>query len=187
MNSSIFFNKSFRFAALASAVALGAFGASSSFAAEAEATTTADVITPISITSSGTLAFGRFAANDTTVGSVIIDTASVRSKSGDVILSEADSTSSAATFVVSGDGNASFSIGLADTELSDSETEPNTMLLATITDFDGSGGVTTETNETVGVLTDGTQTIYVGGILSVGVDQAAGDYSGTVTATVEYN
>ena len=189
IKSSIFFNKTFRFAALASAVALGAFGASNSFAADsAAAASTADVIDPIAISNDNDLAFGRFAATDA-VGTVIVTTAGARTGTGGVILSEADSTQSAATFTVTGDQNASYDIGLTNTALTDTSGGAGAdMTLATITDFTGSDGDTTETNVTgTSALTGGTETIYLGGILSVAVDQAAGDYAGTVTATVEYN
>jgi spore coat protein U-like protein len=47
----------------------------------------------------------------------------------------------------------------------------------------------TATSGTVssGTLTGGTQTIFVGGSLTVAANQAPGTYSGTVTATVDYN
>ncbi len=186
MNSSIFFNKSFRFAALASAVALGAFGASNSFAASVPAPTTATVITPISIANNDTLAFGRFAASGT-VGTVIITTAGVRSKTNGVTLSDADSTSNAATFQVTGDGNAAYGITWENTPLTSTDAGAATMALARISDLDGSSSSTTAVDVSTGALTTGAQTIFLGGILSVGIDQIAGTYEGTVTATVEYN
>jgi len=186
MNSSIFFNKSFRFAALASAVALGVFSASSSFAAAVGADTTADVIDPIAITNSIPLAFGRFASTGT-AGTVIVDTANARTQSGGVILSDVDSTSTAAVFDVTGDGNATYGITWAKTVLTGSES--GTMSLAKITDLTGGGGTTVADTASVdgGALTGGSQSIYLGGVLTVDANQAAGDYAGTVTATVEYN
>jgi len=143
------------------------------------------VIDPIAISNDNDLAFGRFAATDA-AGTVIITTAGARTATAGVILSEADSTSTAATFEVTGDGNAAYSIGLANTALTTTD-DGATMELATITDFTGSGGATTETNVGDSALTDGAQTIHLGGVLSVGADQDAGDYTGSVTATVEYN
>ena len=185
IKSSIFFNKTFRFAALASAVALGAFGASNSFAADsAAAASTADVIAPIAIANADDLAFGRFAATDA-VGTVIIDTSGARTETGGVILSEAGSTSSAATFQVTGDGDANYGVSWTNTTLTNAGSAA--MGLARISDLDGSGGTTTATDVETGVLTDAAQTIHLGGVLSVAASQAAGDYTGTVTATVEYN
>lgn len=61
------------------------------------------------------------------------------------------------------------------------------MALARISDLDGSSSSTTAVDVSTGALTTGAQTIFLGGILSVGIDQIAGTYEGTVTATVEYN
>ena len=92
MNTSILFNKSFRFAALASVVALGAFGASNSFAADsATANSTADVITPIAIDSVNELAFGRFVVNGA-IGTVTIATDSSRTATEGVVLSSTGPT-----------------------------------------------------------------------------------------------
>lgn len=166
--------------ALASVAVLGALSASNTFAAAANdtATTTATVVTPIAIADAQNLNFGEFAAG--TGGTVVLTTAGGASASGDVVLT--GGTSAAAEFTVTGQADASFSIGVADNNLTHTDTV-TTMALATTHDLDGAS----ENNPNSGTLILGTQTLYVGGTLTVGNAQTVGVYSGTVTATVNYN
>lgn len=186
MNSSIFQSKIFRRAALASIVALGAFGASNSFAAVATTTSTATVIAPIGITKVADLVFGKFAPG-ATAGTVTVDTSGTRTATGGAILSTIGSTPTAAKFNVTGDNSATYKITWGGvTVLSDSATAPNTMTLTKISDLTAGGAVTGEV--TSGALSaTGAQSIYLGGVLAVGISQVAGTYTGDVTATVEYN
>ena len=184
MNSSIFFNKAFRRAALASAVALGAFGASSSFAAGASSNSSATVIVPIAITHSVDLNFGKFAPG--TGGEVTVATDGARTTTGP-ILSVSGSTPTAAKFDVTGDSNATYGItwgGAA--ELTDSDASLETVALSKISDLTAGGA--TSGNVSSGTLDgSGDQSIYLGGALTVGASQVVGTYTGDVTATVEYN
>ncbi len=182
MNKSILFHNSFRRITLASVVALGALGASNGFAADATTTSTATVITPIAITKSADLVFGSFARG--AGGSVTISTSGARTASG-TILSTVGNTPSAAKFDVTGDGASTYSITWSgDTVLTDS-VSTETMTLARISDLTAGNATTGEV--TSGTLTSGAQSIYLGGTLTVGAAQAAGAYTGSVTATVEYN
>ncbi len=186
MNSSIFVHKGFRRVALASVVALGAFSASNSFAAEATTSSSATVIEPIAITKAiGTdLLFGKFAPG--AGGSVTVATDGARTATG-AILSSVGSAPAAAKFDVTGDNDATYGITWGGaTDLIDSATTPNTMALARISDLAGTGATTGEV--TTGTLgTGGTQSIYLGGTLTVGASQTPGTYTGNVTVTVEYN
>lgn len=166
--------------ALASVAVLGALSASNTFAAAASdtATTAATVVTPIAIADAQNLNFGEFAAG--TGGTVVLTTAGGASATGDVVLT--GGTSAAAEFTVTGQADASFSIGVADNNLTHTDTV-TTMALATTHDLDGAS----ENNPASGTLTLGTQTLYVGGTLTVGNAQTVGVYSGTITATVNYN
>ena len=190
MNSSVLLKKYFQHAALVSAVTLAAFGASNSFAASTGTGSSADVIAPIEISKGADLLFGRFAANtgaNAGAGTVIIDTSGSRSSSGEVTLSAAGSTQSAGSFTVSGDTNASFSVSVPNIDLEEEGDGTNTMALETITEV-GASATGLKTGKAVtGSLIGGEQTIHLGGILSVASGQDAGDYSGSVVATVEYN
>ena len=187
MKSRIFakFSHSALSAALASVVALAGAGlVSNAHAAAATSTATSVVIAPIAITAPAVLSFGRFAHG--AGGSVTISNSGVRTSSG-VILSSTSSVQTAARFDVTGDGSATYAITHSGaTVLSDSAIIPNTMALATTSDLTG-GNVTTGNVATGTLTTGGTQSIFVGGTLTVGANQVAGTYTGAVTVTVEYN
>lgn len=166
-------------------LALGAaVFAANSTAAEATATSTATVITPIAITAPVNLVFGSFAPG--TGGTVTVSTSGARTASGPV-LSAVTATPTAARFNVTGDGSATYSIAIAPSaSLSTGGATPDTMALATFSDLTA-GGATTG-NVTSGTLASGAQSIYVGGTLTVGATQAASTaYAGTIAVTVEYN
>ena len=110
----------------------------------------------------------------------MLTTGGAASATGDVVLT--GGTATAAQFTVTGQADASFSIGIADDDLTHTD-NVTTMVLATTHDLDG----TSQDNPASGTLTLGTQTIYVGGTLTVGNAQTTGVYSGTITATVNYN
>jgi len=184
MNTATFFRTTFRRAALASVVALSVFGASNSFAAAQTTASTATVIEPIAITKSADLVFGKFAPG-ASAGTVIVSTSNVRSATGGAVLSTIGSTPTAAKFDVTGDADATYNIVWSgDTELTDS-VSLETMALTKISDLTAGNAISGEV--TAGTLTGGAQSIYLGGELAVASTQAAGDYAGDVTVTVEYN
>jgi hypothetical protein len=185
MNSSIFFNRTFRFTALASVFALGALSASNSFAAKAAASnSSATVIVPIEISKSADLVFGKFAPGGG--GVVTVATDGARTTTGP-ILSISGSTPTAAKFDVAGDNSSTYGITWSGAiELADSASTPNTMALSKISDLTAAGATAGEVSS--GTLSgSGAQSIYLGGELTVGVAQPDGTYTGDVTATVEYN
>jgi spore coat protein U-like protein len=59
------------------------------------------------------------------------------------------------------------------------------MSMTKFSDFTGANA--TAGIATSGTLNGGTQSIYVGGTLNVSASQAAGEYTGQITVTVEYN
>jgi Domain of unknown function (DUF4402) len=150
--------------------------ASTVHAAQATSNATANVMTPISISNTAALRFGKFSA--LTGGTVVISTAGARSATGAVVLSSTDA-GGAASFTVSGDANATYAITLAGSAtLTHSVDNTKTMSLGTFTS-DPSG---------TGTLSGGgSQTLNVGGTLTVGNAQTTGSYSGTFDVSVEYN
>lgn len=154
------------------------------FAASSTTTSTATVIEPIAITTATDLVFGDFAPGGG--GSVTVATNGARTASGP-ILSTAGATPTAAKFDVTGNANSTYSISTsAAASLSDSAATPNTMALTVFSDLTG-GGATTGTASSGTLSAGGTESIYLGGELTVGGTQAAGTYTGDVTVTVEYN
>jgi spore coat protein U-like protein len=164
--------------AVFAACALGATG--SALAANATATSTGTVVTPIAIAKTADLAFGKFAAP--AAGSVTISTSGARTIGGGVLPVSGGATT-AARFDVTGDTGATYSIALSGTTVLTSGSD--TMAFATVSDL--TAGNATSGNVSSGTLAGGAQSIYVGGVLTVGASQPAGSYSGTVIATVEYN
>lgn len=168
--------------AMASAFVLGSVAMSGqALAATAQATTAATVITPIGITKAVDIEFGSFAPG--AGGTVTVSTSGARTGSG-VVLSAVTATPAAAKFDVTGTGSATYAISYSNTVLTHTNTV-DTMALALVSDLTA-GNATTGTAAT-GTLTAGAQSIYVGGVLTVGAAQVAGAYSGTVDVTVEYN
>ncbi len=189
MNVSTFFHsKGFRRAALASVVALGAFGASNGFAATSDtATTDGTVVQPISITANGTiLSFGDFAVDDATAGTITVDTNNGVGTTGGVA-AISSSGASAAQFTVSGENSASYAITYPASSVLTDSGSLETMALTLLSDTTGAGGATTTVGTGTLDVTTGEQIIYLGGELAVGATQAAGTYAGSVELTVNYN
>ena len=163
-----------------SALALAAAAAGSASAAIATATSTSTVVTPIAISKNADLAFGSFAPG-ATLGTVTVSPNGTRAVSGGVVAMGGSAT--AAQFAVAGQDGATYSITLGgSTSL---VSGGDSMTFTSISDLSASAA--TSGNVSSGTLTGGAQTIYVGGVLDVAANQPAGTYTGTVTATVEYN
>lgn len=130
----------------------------------------------IAIENTQALSFGSFVAGNG--GSVTVSTSGKRSAGGGVMLIPS-SQGAAAQFTVSGDPNATYTIQLPGNDFV-KLTGPGADML--INDFtstpSGAGGQ---------LGAGGSQTLSVGGTLSVGSDQVPGDYSGTFSVTVNYN
>jgi hypothetical protein len=171
--------------ALISAIALGATALSgaASAANNASATATANVVTPIAVTSTANLAFGNFYPG-ATAGTVAVNTNGARTVSGGVLTASGGVTPTAAQFDVTGTANAIYTISYATGVTLAGPGAP--MALTQVSDLTAAGGAS-------GLVASGTlsaggaQSLFIGGTLAVAANQVAGAYSGSITATVDYN
>ncbi len=132
---------------------------------------TATLDAPISISSSGDMDFGTMVTTGT-AGTVTVTPAGARSSVNVDLLG---GVPAAASFDVTGEGNANYSITFPSSATLTSGA--NTMTIDTFTDDAGANPR----------LTGGSETFNVGATLNVGATQAAGTYSGTFSVTVNYN
>ncbi|UOD28634.1 DUF4402 domain-containing protein [Massilia violaceinigra] len=152
-------------------------------AAQATATAGGTVVTPIAITPTIQLAFGKFAA--AVGGTITVSTSGARTVSGVVGMS--GPATSAARFDITGEPGSTYTITHSgSTVLTNTGGAGETMALAKFSDLTGADGTSGEA--TSGTLSaGGTQSLYVGGTLTVAANQVPGVYAGNVIATVEYN
>jgi hypothetical protein len=161
-------------------LALAVAGTGGAIAATTNATATGTVVAPLQIAKSADLVFGNFAASASS-GSVTITPAGARSVAGGVTAINGVATTK---FDVTGQSGFGYSISLVGGTLS-ANGGANTMTFTPVGDLTASS--ITSSTLSASTLTGGAQSIFVGGVLSVGANQAAGDYAGIVTATVDYN
>jgi hypothetical protein len=169
----------FKLALIASIALLGAASAPG-FAATATATATANIVTPINVSKSTDLSFGKFIV--TTGGNVTINTAGARTSAG---VTELTGSTSAATFAVTGEPSATYTINTTGTS-ANLTSGANTMALTIASDLTGAG-ITSGTASTGTLSAGGAQTIYIGGVLTVAAAQPAGAYTGSIALAVDYN
>jgi spore coat protein U-like protein len=161
-------------------LALAIAGAGNAMAEVANATSTGTVVAPITITKAADLSFGSFAGGST-AGTVTLSPDNSRGVTGGVV--KMGGTPAAAKFDVTGQAGAGYTISLGgSTQLTSGS---NTIPFAAVSDVTASS--ITSGTASVGVLTGGAQSLYVGGVLTVAANQAAGTYTGSITATVQYN
>ena len=165
----------------AAALMLFAFATSSNAQSTAYSTATATLLTPISIAKNTDLHFGTLAAS-ATAGTVVLDYADGRTKTGGVKLLTGTSAEKTAVFTVTGEGTNTFSISIPSSiSLSDGATHSMTI-----------NGLTCDEG-TSSQLSSGTKVIKVKGTLVVSANQSAGVYTNTATdntglyVTVNYN
>lgn len=179
MNKHACFN-SYGFKLAVMALALSSAG-SAMAANTATATSTSVVVTPIAITKSADLSFGNIAGG-ASAGTVTLTPGGTRTFGGGAIA--AGGTPAAAKFDVTGSGALTYAIDMTGTSTT-LTSGSDTMAFTAITDTSASGK--TSGILTTGALTAGAQSIYVGGVLSVGINQNAGTYNGTISVAVNYN
>ncbi|UFS71141.1 DUF4402 domain-containing protein [Geomonas sp. RF6] len=143
-----------------------------SHAASATAAANGKVIVPIQILKTGDLNFGSFLAG---AGTVVVDNAGARTKTGAVALASSGTAPSAAAFDISGEPSATYSISVPATL--DLMNGANKMV-ATLTNNIGTTGT---------LSAGGTQTLNIGGSLAVADGQASGAYTASLIVSVDYN
>ena len=143
---------------------------------DANATTSATIIAPISLVKNIDMNFGNVATS-AAAGTVVLGTNNLRTAHDGASLPVTTGIVSAAKFTVTGNVDATYSI----------------ILPGTITLSDGTNNMTvgsfTSTPTATGLLTGGTQEILVGATLNVGALQVAGIYTNAadLEVTVAYN
>lgn len=144
--------------------------------ANANASASATIVSPLSISKTRDLNFGTIVANSENAGTVTLATTSDATSSATTGVTMAPgSTSNTAVFAISGDANRTFNI-----------TMPATVTLAGpgIATMDIT--LTKNLSATNNALTGGTSTLYVGGSLAVAANQAAGAYTGEFNVAIAY-
>jgi hypothetical protein len=146
--------------------------------ATAGASLSVNIVTPISITKSDDMVFGNIASNGST-GSILIGTDGTRTSTGGVTLPTAGGSPKAASFVVSGAGNYTYSITLPSAPI----------MLNGITEGVTVSSFVSNPGSTGKLTTAGTQTIFIGAMLNVPTSVASGSYSNAagLSVTVNYN
>jgi hypothetical protein len=159
-------------------VLLSGFVASSFAQKTASATASANIITPINIDKNLDMNFGNIAVNPTSPGGTVTLPAAataIRQSTGGISFPANTGIVQAAKFTVTGEGTSTYAItGLGTINISDGAS--HTMPLVLLSNPLGTG-----------VLTLGSQIIYVGGTLTVDANQAVGLYNGNFNVTVNYN
>ena len=144
----------------------------SSTATVAAATSTATVVQTITLTESTPLAFGSVAAGD---GTRTIASNAAPAFSGSTRGSFAVTGAAALTYRVAAIGNITLTSG------------GNTMTVSNITGTcNGRTNVSLTAGTTACALAGSADTLYIGGLLTIGGAQAAGSYTGTYAVTVTY-
>jgi hypothetical protein len=156
---------------------LVAFTAVSYAQVSADATATATIVSPITITKTVDMDFGNVAVSSV-AGTVILTPAGTRSTTGGVTLPATTGTVTAAAFNVTGTPAYTYSIAITGSPLTVTS-GANTM---TVTAF-------TSTPASPGTLVAGDNALTVGATLNVGANQASGTYVSGLpfTVTVNYN
>ena len=134
----------------------------------------AAAVLPLVVTTQSNLGFGQIVATPTP-GTVIVSPSGGRTPTGGVVLGNGFGVS-AASFAVTGDANAVYSITL-----------PSDCTLSAGGSSDDRHRLHQQSRRLGQFETSGTETVTVGATLHVGSGQASAAYSGTYAITLAYN
>ncbi len=157
---------------LLAAASLAALAAAPAIAADAESDAGALIIAPLQISNAQPLYFGTIAPSLTASDTVVVSAAGALTCGAELTCLDGDHT--AAAFDVTGEEDRVYTITLP-TNISIENLAGDTM---NVNAFSGS--------QASGTLVAGADSFTVGGTLSVGANQGAGEYTGTFSVTVEY-
>jgi len=167
---------------IAAVILLTGFAANLHAQTTAYASTTAVLVTPISITKTTDMHFGTVAASGT-AGTVVLDYADGRTATGGASLPAGSTLQKTAVFAVVGEGTSSFAITIPSAPITLTGSVSGTM---TVGSFVCDAGAST-------TLTAGAKTIKVKATLDVPANTVAGTYSNNLAnasalfVTVNYN
>lgn len=156
---------------LISMAAVAALVAGGSYAADVDSSAGADIVAPLQVANATALYFGTVVPSIANADTVIVSATGAKTCGAELTCLTSDHT--AAAFNVTGETDRVYTITL-----------PNSVQISNgsenmdVDNFTGS--------KASGTLTSGADSFTVGGTLDVGANQAAGEYTGTFTVTVEY-
>ncbi len=153
-------------------------------------TATARIYAPITLTPINTgLSFGDIIPGPA-IGTVVLDpVAGARTRTGGVPTLPVTSSMAvqAARFNVGGTANAAYAVTLPTAAVTLTGPSAATMTATTFTASVGGAATVPATPSPTGNIGATVQTLAVGATLNVGINQVAGDYTGTFALTVTYN
>ena len=159
------------------ALLLIGFSAKAFAQANATASTTVTIVTPIGITKSVDMVFGNIATT-TASGTVVLGTDGTRTPNGGVTLPASTGTVTAASFAVTGSGSYTYTISLPSSPIALSGTTEGVTV-----------GAFVSNPAPTGTLSTGAQTVNVGATLNIPTSTVADTYKNTsgLHVTVNYN
>ncbi len=161
-------------------IGIAAFNTSAqSPSASATAKVTATVVTPIQITKTADLTFGKIVAGSNR-GTIKIEPNDTKTTTGDVTIAAfPNEITTAAQFIVDGHPNATYSISVPTSLIVTRQGGTETMVIDHITTTPATSGTLSENGE---------QTVKVGATLHIEANQAIGTYENEngITVTVAY-
>ncbi len=163
---------------IGSAILLCSFITGANAQSTATASTTAVLVTPISISKTTDMHFGTVASSGT-AGTVVLDYADGRTTTGGASLPSGSTTQKTAVFAVTGEGTSGFSISIPSSPITLTGSVSGSMTVSTfLCDLGASS-----------TLVGGSKTLKVKATLNVGAGQVAGTYTNAsdLFVTVNYN
>ena len=141
------------------------------YAADVDSNAGARIVAPLQVANATALYFGTVVPSITNADTVIVSATGAKTCGAELTCLTTDHT--AAAFNVTGETDRVYTISLpSSVQISNGSENMD------VDNFTGS--------KASGTLTSGADSFTVGGTLDVGANQAAGEYTGTFTVTVEY-